>query len=85
MHICNITLVEILVWLMVIKMQNIPELKGWAKYKDHTDKIADSIIEIAQNENLDINEVREAISKIVKKLQKKRFGTIWIRQTSKKI
>ena len=22
MHICNITLVEILVWLMVIKMQN---------------------------------------------------------------
>ena len=46
-----------------------------------TDKVADSIIAIAQDKNLNIDEVREAICKIDKKLQKECFETIWVKQS----
>ena len=44
---------------------NFRNKEGWVKYRDQTDKAADSIIAIAQD---DINEVREAIRKEWKEL-----------------
>ena len=49
------------------------------KYKVETDKVADTITLIAKDDNLNIDEVRDAICKIDEKIQKQCFGTIWIK------
>ena len=46
--------------------------------------MANSIIAIVKNETLNINEVREGISKIDEKLQKECFGTEWIKQSKER-
>ena len=52
-------------------------------YKVETKRLADNITQIAQDDNLTINEVRDAICKIDEKIQKECLGTIWIKPKRK--
>ena len=77
---------------MSIKMKKIPDEKrvskeiinfrnneGWELYKTASDRVADTITEITKDKSLTIDEVREKICNIDKKIQKECFGTIWIK------
>ena len=77
---------------MSVRMKKIPDEKrpnkeiinfrnkdGWELYKTATDKVADTITEIAKDKSLTIDEVREKICMIDETIQKERFGTIWIK------
>ena len=48
-----------------------------------TEKIADTITQIAQKVKMTIDEVRDAICNIDEKIQKECFGTIWIKPKRK--
>ena len=52
---------------------------GWELYKAATDKVADTITEIAKDKSLTIDEVREKICKIDETIQKECFGTVGIK------
>ena len=60
---------------------NFRNKEGWEKYKEQTNKVADSIVAIVQDETLNINKAREVICKIDEKLQKECFSTIWVKQS----
>ena len=51
---------------------------GWELYKAASDKVADTITEIAKDKSLTIDKVREKICKIDETIQKE-YGTIWIK------
>ena len=61
---------------------NFRNKEGWKLYKAETDKVADTITQIAQDENLNIDEVRDKICND-EKIQKECFGTIWIKTKRK--
>ena len=54
-------------------------MEGWSKYKDQTVEIAKKIKDIALDENLNINKIRELIRKKDDQAQRKCFGTIWVK------
>ena len=62
---------------------NYKNAEGWEKYKIATDNAANGIAEIANDGELTIDEVRERIRIIDKKLQRECFGTIWIKPNRK--
>ena len=81
---------------MSVKMKKIPEEKrankeiinfrnkdGWKLYKAESDRVADTITQIAKDKNLTIDEVRDKICSIDEKIQKECFGTIWIKPKRK--
>ena len=49
---------------------NFRNMEGWKLYKAKTDKVADTITQTTQDENLTIDEVRDKIYNIDEKIQK---------------
>ena len=66
-------------WKANKEIINFRNTEGWELYRTAKDKAVDEIAEIANNRDLTIDEVRERIRSIDKRLQRESFGTTWIK------